>query len=89
MFFMSGLGSISPDDKKKLDTFIHEGLKVLQEVEDLKGGLRDTTKALADEFGLPPGKLSGALRTVFKNSLADRKEEMDIIEEICHLTGHG
>jgi hypothetical protein len=86
---MSGLGSVSPDDKRKFDKFMSDGLKVLQEIEDLKGGLRDTTKSLAEEFGLPPSKLTGALRTVFKNALADKKEEMDIIEEICHLTGHG
>jgi hypothetical protein len=86
---MSGLGSVSPEDRKKFEAFMLAGLRVLQEVEDLKGGLKDTTKALAAEFDLAPAKLSTALRTAFKNSLADKKEEMDIIEEILHITGHG
>lgn len=86
---MSGLGSISPEDRKKFNAFMLDGLRVLQEVDDLKGGLKDTTKALAEEFGLAPTKLSMALRTAFKNSLADKKEEMDFIEEILNITGHG
>ena len=86
---MSGLGSVSPEDRKKFEAFMAAGLRVLQEIEDLKGGLRDTTKALAEEYGLLPRKLSTALRTAFKSSLADKKEEMDIVEEILHITGHG
>jgi hypothetical protein len=88
MYFMSGLGSISPEDRKKFETFMQAGLHVLQEIDDLKGGLKDTTKALAEEYGLVPRKLSTALRTAFKNSFADKKEEMDVVEEILHLTGH-
>lgn len=83
------LGSVSPDDRKKFEAFMTAGLRILQEVEDLKGGLKDTTKALAEEFGISPSKLTTALRTAFKNSLADKKEEMDIVEEILHITGHG
>jgi hypothetical protein len=86
---MSGLGSVSPDDRKKFATFMEGGLKILQEIDNLKDDLKDVTKALAEEFGLAPTKLSTALRTVFKNSLADKKEEMDIVEEIIQHSGHG
>jgi hypothetical protein len=86
---MSGLGSISPEDRKKFEAFMIAGLRVLQEIEDLKGGLKDTTKALAEEFDIMPRKLTTALRTAFKNALADKKEEMDVVEEILHITGHG
>jgi hypothetical protein len=86
---MSGLGSVTPDDRKKFESFMAGGLKVLQEVEDLKGGLKDTTKALAEEFGIAPASLTTALRVVYKNLLANKKEEMDLVEEILHITGHG
>lgn len=86
---MSGLGSVSPDDRRKFEAFMEAGLKVLQEIDDLKAGLKDVTKALASEFGLAPAKLSEALKIVFTNSLADKKEGMDIIEEIIQITGHG
>lgn len=85
---MSGLGSVSPDDRKKIEVFMRDGLQVLQEVDDLKGGLKDTTKAIAEEFDLSPAKLTIALRMAYKNTLADKKEEMDIVEEILHITGH-
>jgi hypothetical protein len=85
---MSELGSISPDDRRKFAIFMEDGLKVLQAIDDLKIGLKEVTKALAEEFDIAPTKLSTAMRTVFKNSLADKKEEMDIVEEIIHITGH-
>lgn len=86
---MSGLGSITPEDRKKFETFMIASLRVMQEIDDLKGGLKDSTKDQAEEFGISPRKLSIALRTAFKNSLADKKEEMDVVEEILHITGHG
>ncbi len=85
---MAGLGSISPEDRNKFKNYIDEGLKVLQQIEDMKGGLKDVTKSLAEEFGLAPAKLNASLNIIFKNSLADKKEEMDVIEEIIHMTGH-
>jgi hypothetical protein len=85
---MSGLGSVSPDDRKKFETYMESGLRTLTEIEGLKADLKDVTKALAEEFGLAPTKLTTALRTVFKNSLADKREEMDFLEEIIHITGH-
>jgi hypothetical protein len=86
---MSGLGSIAPEDRKKFEGFMTAGLRVMQEIDDLKGGLKDTTKALAEEYGILPRKLTTALRTAYKNTLADKKEEMDVVEEILNLTGHG
>lgn len=85
---MSGLGSISPDDRKKFEAFMVSGLHDMQEIDNIKGNLKEMTKALAEEFGILPRKLSTALRTAYKNTLADKKEEMDIVEEILHLTGH-
>lgn len=85
---MSGLSSVSPADRQKFDSFMIAGLRVMQEIDDLKGGLKDTTKALAEEFDISPANLNLALRVAFKNSLAGKKEEMDIVAEILHITGH-
>jgi len=62
---------------------------ILQEMEDLKERLKDSTKALAEEFSIKPKVLSACLRTAFKDTLADQKEQMDLIEEILEVIGHG
>ena len=42
--------TIGPEERQKLMTLIGEGSKVLQEVEDLRTGLNDTVKAIAQEL---------------------------------------
>jgi len=37
-----------PEEKAKLERLVNEGVTVLQEVEDLQAGLKDTVKAVAD-----------------------------------------
>lgn len=82
------LESISPDDRKKFEVFREQGVEILQEIDDLKERLKETTKELADEFSIKPKVLSACLRTAFKDTLADQKEQMDLIEEILHVIGH-
>ena len=41
-------------EKQKLIQIISQGSQVLGEVEDLKGGLRDTVKAISEELELKP-----------------------------------
>ena len=38
------------EEKAKLVSMINQGTAVLQEIEDLKGGLRDTVKSIAEEL---------------------------------------
>jgi hypothetical protein len=85
----SVLESIGPDDKKKLDAFIAAGLRVSQEIVDLRDGLKDTAKSLAEELGLEkPAVLLKAVRTAFKSSLEADKTQQDTIEDILTITGH-
>lgn len=81
------LSTPTNDDKIKLDRFMDDGLKVLQEIADLRGGLKDTAKALAEELGVKPSVLNKALSTAFKSSMEDQKEELDQVENILVTTG--
>ena len=42
-------------EKQKLIQIISQGSQVLGEVEDLRNGLKDTVKAIAEELELKPG----------------------------------
>lgn len=86
---MSALGSLSPDDKRKLDSFMEAARTQLQEIDDIKGSLRDTAKTLATELGVETRQLMGAARAAYKGDIADKKEDMLTMEDILNVTGHG
>jgi hypothetical protein len=40
------------EEKAKLERLVKEGVTVLQEIEDLQGGLKETVKAVAEELNV-------------------------------------
>jgi hypothetical protein len=79
---------MSPDDKRKLDTFLSAAKTQLQEIDDIKGSLRDTAKSLAEELGIELRQLMGAARSAYKGDLAGKKEDMLVMEDILDITGN-
>jgi hypothetical protein len=84
----SQLDTIGPDEKKKLEAFIDAAKRVLQEMADLRDGLKDTAKNLGEELGVKPALLMKAGRIAFKSSLEDEKTSHDTVEEILTVTGN-
>ena len=78
---------LTSEDKAKLKHVVEEGMKVTQEVEDLKGALSDTVKAVAEELGIKPSAINKAIRAAFKANIAEAREEMDNVEEILNVAG--
>lgn len=78
---------LSSNDRVRLNDFMDSGLKILQEVEDLKEGLKDTTKALAEEFDIKPGILTQALNRARKSNLDEARDTLDLVESILQATG--
>lgn len=78
---------LTSEDKAKLKHVVEEGLKVTQEVEDLKGALRDTVKAVAEELGIKPAAINKAIRAAFKSNIADERDTLDNVEEILNVAG--
>ena len=50
-----------PDEKQKLERLVNEGAQVMQEVEDLNTGLKDTVKAVAEELNIKPATINLSL----------------------------
>ena len=51
-------------EKQKIIQIISQGSQVLGEVEDLKSGLKDTVKAVAEELELKPALINKAISAV-------------------------
>lgn len=78
---------LTSEDKAKLKHVVNEGIKVTQELEDLKGSLSDTVKAVAEELGIKPSAINKAIRAAHKANIADTREELDNVEEILNVVG--
>lgn len=79
--------TIGPEQRNKLMTLIQEGSTVLQEVEDLRGGLNDTIKAIAQELDIKPTLLSKAVKIAHKHSFAEEEKDFEELEAILDAVG--
>ena len=74
-------------EKQKLLQIINEGSQVLCEVDDLRSGLRDTVKAIAEELELKPALINKAISIVHKGNYKDLQDNMDVLDSILVAVG--
>lgn len=76
-----------PEERAKLERLIKEGIAVMQEVEDLQGGLKDTIKAVAEELNIKSSLISKAIK-VAKNRDWDRHQnDYEDLETLVAIVG--
>lgn len=80
---------LSPENVARLKQLIADGVQVLQECEDLKAGLSDTVKAIAEELEVKPAQLNKLIRVCQKGSMNDQREAFDELEELYKAGGLG
>lgn len=80
---------ISPESTARLKQLVKDGVQVLQECEDLKQGLSDTVKSVADELEIKPALINKLIKDVQKNKTNDRREDHEILEELYKIAGLG
>ena len=68
------------EEKAKLERLVNEGVTVLQEVEDLQAGLKDTVKAVAEELDIKPAMINKAIKIAQKGDWSRVAEEFDDLE---------
>ena len=74
-------------EKQKLIQIISQGSQVLSEVDDLKTGLRDTVKAIAEELELKPALINKAISVAHKGNYQNIADDMDTLERILNSAG--
>ena len=78
---------ITQSDKDRIINIINERVKVNQEIDDLREGLRETVKAIAEELEIKPSLLNKAIRIAQKGDWNLKQDEMDDLEAILTATG--
>lgn len=83
------MAKLSPENVARLKQLIKDGVHVLQECEDLKEGLSETVKAIAEELDVKPAQLNKLIKTVHKGTMNDQREAWDEMEELYKAGGLG
>jgi len=75
------------EEKAKLEKLVQEGVTVLQEIEDLKDGLKDTVKATAEELDIKPSLINKAIKIAKNRDWEKHYDEFDDLETIVTTVG--
>ena len=76
-----------PEEKAKLERLVNEGVTVLQEIEDLQAGLKDTVKAVAEELDIKPALINKAIKVAQKGDWERVADEFDDLETLVVTVG--
>jgi len=83
------MAKLSPENVARLKEIIKEGGQILQECEDLKAGLSETVKAIAEELEVKPAQLNKLIKICQKGTMNDQREAFDELEELYKAGGLG
>tara|TARA_Y100001949_G_C15812972_1_gene254306 strand:- start:226 stop:486 length:261 start_codon:yes stop_codon:yes gene_type:complete len=76
-----------PEEQAKLKRIVDEGSNVLQEIEDLNAGLKDTVKAVAEELEVKPALINKAIKIAHKGEWSKYSEAFDSLENLIIAVG--
>jgi predicted regulator of amino acid metabolism with ACT domain len=81
------LDNLNPDQVRKLDSLVSEGVRVHEKIKLERDALNDAIKALAEEFDVKP-KVIRKVITIAKNmNYADEEEEFEAVAEALRKIG--
>jgi L-aminopeptidase/D-esterase-like protein len=83
------MAKLSPENVARLKQLVSDGVSVLQECEDLKQGLSETVKAIAEELEVKPAIVNRLIKDVQKGKMNDRREDHETLEELYKAAGLG
>ena len=75
------------EEKAKLERLVNEGITVLQEVEDLQTGLKDTVKAVAEELDVKPSLINKAIKIAKNGDWHQQYSDFEDLETIVTTVG--
>jgi hypothetical protein len=79
--------NLTAEEKAVLKHVIEEGMNVLEKVKEMKEGLREDVKAVAENLEVKPALINKAIRVAHKHNLGEVKNNISEIEEILTSIG--
>lgn len=75
------------EDIARLKQIVNEGCDVQQEIDDLKAGLSETVKAIAEELEIKPSQINKAIKIAHKRNFQDEQDAFDEVADILDAVG--
>ena len=75
------------EEKAKLERLVDEGVTVLQEIEDLQAGLKDTVKSVAEELDMKPALINKAIKVAKNMDWDKHQDEFEDLETLVVTVG--
>jgi transposase-like protein len=75
------------EEKAKLERLVNEGVTVMQEIEDLNLGLKETVKAVAEELDIKPSMINKAIKIAQKGDWEKVANDFDDLETLVVTVG--
>ena len=79
--------NFNDSEKQKLIQIISQGSQELGEVDDLRSGLKDTVKSIAEELELKPALINKAISIAHKGNYQNISDDMDTLDSILTAAG--
>ena len=76
------------EEKAKLERLVREGVTVMQEVEDLQTGLKETVKAVAEELDIKPALINKAIKVAQKRDWQNHYDAFEDLETLVATLGY-
>lgn len=76
------------EEKAKLERLVREGVTVLQEIEDLQDGLKETVKAVAEELNVKPALINKAIKVAQKRDWEKHADAFEDLETLVATLGY-
>lgn len=77
-----------PEEKAKLERLVREGVNVLQEIEDLQGGLKETVKAVSEELNVKTSLINKAIKVAKNRDWGKHQDEFEDLETLVAVLGY-
>ena len=77
-----------PEEKAKLERLVKEGVSVIQEIDDLQSGLKDTIKSVAEELNVKPSLINKAIRIAMKRNWSKYQDAHEDLETLVATLGY-
>lgn len=76
------------EEKAKLERLVKEGVSVLQEIDDLQTGLKDTIKHVAEELNVKPALITKAIKVAQKRDWDKHADAFEDLETLVATLGY-
>ena len=75
------------EEKAKLQRLVDEGVTVLQEIEALQAGLKDTVKSVAEQLDMKPALINKAIKVAKNMDWDKHQDEFEDLETLVVTVG--